>query len=207
MPIIQTLSRYLRSLFVRSSQNAATPTSASPPPSSPVWPRTGQGVQPVETHYERHFAPGMGVELGSQERAVLDGEELVEGRETIHQLLGCGHTVARFDAATEDGQPVRGVGGSCPFCQAEQQRLLEAGKTTPAQAYLASWYCTECARACGNCGTAGCARHLLQVEMPDGTRPVLCPECRTMVERKALVRRVLGVVTSPFIEPEDQQMR
>ncbi|MFO8015116.1 MAG: hypothetical protein R6X20_17660 [Phycisphaerae bacterium] len=210
MARLQTLLRYLRSLFLRSSQNAATPTASTPPPSAPptpaAWQRTGQGVQPIETHYERHFAPGMGLELGNQERAILDGEELVEGRETIHQVLGCGHPVARFDAASEDGQPVQGVGGICPFCQAEQEQLLATGKTTPAQARLASCFCTECARACGNCGIAGCARHLLRVEMPDGTKPVMCPQCRTMAERKAFVRRVFGVVTAPFIEPEDPRV-
>jgi len=206
--MLRNFLHYIKAFFARSSQKAAVPHVPAPPFSQQQAPTTSpfsfQGAQPIERHFVRHIIPGTGFELGWQERAMLLGEELVQGREKIHVRLGCDHDVARFDPTLEEGQMLPGIGGTCTFCQKETEKLLKKNKITPQEAETLSLFCSSCRRTCYGCGnTSVCSRHCLPFKDAEGEQRMLCPACQTAAERKKLIRQIFQVVASPFVEPPD----
>jgi hypothetical protein len=202
MPILQ----YIKNFFVRSVQGASTPHVPAPPNAASQPTGAGQGVQPIERHYERHTIAGTPIELGFQEQALLDQTgQLVQGREFLYIRLGCGHLVSRLDTSGPAAGVGVAIGGTCPFCQSELAPSFEKGQIPLVEFETLSMFCANCAAPCDGCGRRNiCCRHSLAVPAPDGRTVRLCPACREASGRKQLVNKILSIAIGPFVEPESQ---
>lgn len=198
---------FIKNLFARSSQGAHVPHTPMPPGAAQSSQPPTAGVRPVERHFERQVIAGIGMAPGWEEQAVLDqDDQLVQGRENLGYLAGCGHVVGGLQAVTKEDRKVLGVGGRCPHCQQELEERLKKGEVTQQEAEIASLYCSDCGAVCGGCGRRNlCSRHCLPFEAPDGTLIQLCPDCRTVAGRQKLVSQIARSLLLPFTDQPESQ--
>ena len=196
------LLAFIKSLFTRSSKQAHLPQAPMPPGYMGQPFSQPSDFQQVERHYSRELIVGTSIAAGWQEEAVLIDGQLVEGRDTFHIQLGCGHLVARLQS-TSDGRNMQpGVGGTCPFCQLELAKPLEKGEITPPDAERLSLFCGACESWCDSCGRRSlCARHGLPFQVDEGLVR-LCPECRQAAEKQKFFKQVVRGILSPFTEDD-----
>ena len=184
----------------------------SPPPMGPNTlsiAASNQEYHPIEDVTDVDWIEGTPLELGETHTAGRDESgQLIRRHARKYITLGCGHQVKQIQAVKEKAKNIRGVAGTCFYCQQEIFELIDqqirSGHTplSPFDAARLIRVCTDCARMSVS-GKLCCPRHSMIV--PDGNGGQICLGWEEMQAEQIKARRqmIFGPLLSLFVEEVD----